>query len=234
MIPFAAPIMGLINVFGLAIDAKDVISYLPKNMPKNMIESVHDGATKTFDHAKNWLDITSEHVGRTAAKARQSWRSNSLDAKDVISYLPKNMPKNMIESVHDGATKTFDHAKNWLDITSEHVGRTAAKARQSWRSNSLGAVAASSRWREYMPDLYDRQKGKDALCGNALPNLYIGIPWINRRLNPGIEVDHVIPRSLGGSDEIDNLQLTRREYNRAKGNKIGPQLESAIREFCPR
>lgn len=175
MIPFAAPIMGFINVFSLAIDAKD-----------------------------------------------------------VISYLPKNMPKNMIESVHDGATKTFDHAKNWLDITSEHVGRTAAKARQSWRSNSLGAVAASSRWREYMPDLYDRQKGKDALCGNALPNLYIGIPWINRRLNPGIEVDHVIPRSLGGSDEIDNLQLTRREYNRAKGNKIGPQLESAIREFCPR
>ncbi len=106
------------------------------------------------------------------------------------------------------------------------------RAHQRWGTLAFRSVAASTPLRKHMPDLYQKQKGIDALCGIPLPNLYVGWPW-ERRLNPLIEVDHIRPRSRGGSDKFANLQLTRREYNRAKGNLYGPALRRAKRNFCP-
>lgn len=43
----------------------------------------------------------------------------------------------------------------------------------------------------------------------------------------GATVDHVIPRSLGGSDDLSNLRLAHWSCNRAKGNRpidMGEQL----------
>ncbi len=96
-----------------------------------------------------------------------------------------------------------------------------------------GPVASSSTLRaKYMLSLYNKQGGKDALCNVPLPPLYIGLLW-KRRLNPIIEIDHILPRAFGGSDEISNLQLTHRKYNRAKGTLIGHDLVKAQRQFCP-
>lgn len=38
-------------------------------------------------------------------------------------------------------------------------------------------------------------------------------------------LDHIVPRSLGGSDEEDNLQLLCNECNVKKGNKIEPRVD---------
>ena len=112
-----------------------------------------------------------------------------------------------------------------------HASSFGTRLRQKWGTLAFGNAAASTLLRKHMPDLYRKQKGIDALCGGPLPNLHVGSPW-NRRLNPLIEVDHIRPRSRGGSDKLANLQLTHRTYNRAKGNLYGPALSRAKKNFC--
>ncbi|ACX53237.1 HNH endonuclease (plasmid) [Ammonifex degensii KC4] len=56
--------------------------------------------------------------------------------------------------------------------------------------------------REYLLEKYGR---KCAYCGKE---------------NVPLEVDHVVPKSRGGTDRVSNLTLACRECNRAKGNKL--------------
>lgn len=35
------------------------------------------------------------------------------------------------------------------------------------------------------------------------------------------EIDHIYPKAKGGKDTLDNLQLTHRQCNRQKSDKIG-------------
>ncbi len=113
------------------------------------------------------------------------------------------------------------------------VGKAGVLTRQWWGKHEFGQVAPSSTLRDkYMAALYKKQGGIDGICGNPLPNLYVGPPW-NRRLNIDIEVDHIIPRANGGTDDLANLQLTHRKYNRSKGALVGKELLRAMGQFCP-
>lgn len=52
-------------------------------------------------------------------------------------------------------------------------------------------------------------------CGGAMSR------DVDRQVDPaGATVDHVIPRSEGGSDDPDNLQAAHRGCNQAKGVRI--------------
>ncbi len=84
--------------------------------------------------------------------------------------------------------------------------------------------------RKHMPDLYKKQNGRDALCPIPLPALYVGRPW-DRRLNPAIHVDHIIPKSKGGHDSVENLQLTLGKYNLQKGDR--PWGPAERQKYCP-
>jgi 5-methylcytosine-specific restriction endonuclease McrA len=44
-----------------------------------------------------------------------------------------------------------------------------------------------------------------------------------------ITLDHIIPRSLGGGDEIENLQLAHEPCNRAK-NDLSPEEWEALQD----
>ena len=113
------------------------------------------------------------------------------------------------------------------------VGKAATLTRQWWGKREFGYVAPSFRLRDkHMATLYRKQGGKDGICGDPLPNLYVGPLW-SRRLNPDIEVDHILPRSRGGTDNVTNLQLTHRKYNRYKGALVGEELLRAMGQFCP-
>ena len=53
-----------------------------------------------------------------------------------------------------------------------------------------------------------RQSTKCALCGDQIKDM------------KDASVDHKIPRSRGGSDALENLQLAHRKCNEAKGNQL--------------
>lgn len=55
--------------------------------------------------------------------------------------------------------------------------------------------------------IYDRQNGLCAYCGQHRNIKYM-------------TVDHIIPLSKGGTDEIDNLQCTCKLCNRLKDNML--------------
>ncbi len=124
----------------------------------------------------------------------------------------------------------------WMEPFEERLGKARphtvlTRVRRKWGTFGFGTAVASSPLRKHMPDLYRKQDGMDALCGIPLPNLYTGWPW-NRRLNPDIEVDHIIPRPKDGSDSLDNLQLTKKTFNRRKGNRHGSELKQAMPTIC--
>lgn len=55
-------------------------------------------------------------------------------------------------------------------------------------------------------------------CGTPLNYREYGQP-------NSVEVDHIIPRALGGPDHPDNTQVLCRTCNRAKGKKTGAPLK---------
>lgn len=127
-----------------------------------------------------------------------------------------------VQAVGDSAR----HAAPYLKAGAQSV-------KQGWGRFKVGPVApASNPLRAYMPRLYDKQKGTDALCKVPLPPLYVGPVW-DRRLNPAIHVDHRIPKAKGGKDVLSNLQLTAAEFNLKKGTLTGNELRAAKPSFCP-
>lgn len=50
-----------------------------------------------------------------------------------------------------------------------------------------------------------------------------------------VDIDHILPRSLGGKDDIDNLQCLCKTCNRSKGNNtedmIDDYLDNAARNY---
>lgn len=56
---------------------------------------------------------------------------------------------------------------------------------------------------------------------------HIHCHYCGTRLTPmTATVDHVIPRSKGGTNELSNLVLACRKCNQAKGNKMPEQFKS--------
>lgn len=60
--------------------------------------------------------------------------------------------------------------------------------------------------------LLDRQNWICPLCGKTVSD------------NKSANIDHIIPKSLGGSNHIDNLQLTHVVCNRRKGVSMSWKL----------
>lgn len=56
-------------------------------------------------------------------------------------------------------------------------------------------------------------------------------PYCNKKLKPkDLSVDHIIPKSRGGSDDIRNLRLVCKKCNLLKGNFIESEF-SRVRHF---
>lgn len=114
-----------------------------------------------------------------------------------------------------------------------HFQTQLLAAKQWFGQIKFGPAASSSTLRDrHMEYLYAKQKGRDALCDVPLPPLFVGKPW-KRQLNREIEIDHRIPRAKGGSDDISNLQLTHKTFNRQKQDFTGENLRRARARFCP-
>ena len=69
-------------------------------------------------------------------------------------------------------------------------------------------------------DLWQQQSGICILCGAPMLQNRFQAPharvWAKRRAT----FDHIIPKSKGGSDKIENLQLAHAQCNKIKGASI--------------
>ena len=73
---------------------------------------------------------------------------------------------------------------------------------------------------ERFASLWAAQSGRCALCGTPMLRNRFEAPharvWAKQRAT----IDHVIPRSKGGTDRPDNLQLAHARCNKIKGNRL--------------
>lgn len=73
-------------------------------------------------------------------------------------------------------------------------------------------------YRTHKKQLFGEQKGRCAACGN----------------NPGydnMEMDHIVPKSKGGTDHISNLQLLCSGCNKKKGARPQAYLEEQLKKL---
>lgn len=81
------------------------------------------------------------------------------------------------------------------------------------------SVGRAMGWREQIVAyLVVRDGGRCAICRKLVD---ISLPSGPRGDDRGPSIDHVIPRSAGGSDDLSNLRLTHWACNRARGNRGG-------------
>ncbi|MEM7639516.1 MAG: HNH endonuclease signature motif containing protein [Pseudomonadota bacterium] len=68
--------------------------------------------------------------------------------------------------------------------------------------------------------LWEQQNGLCSICGAPMLRNRFEAPhariWSKQRAT----FDHVIPRSKGGADSSDNLQLAHAHCNKIKGNQV--------------
>jgi 5-methylcytosine-specific restriction endonuclease McrA len=69
--------------------------------------------------------------------------------------------------------------------------------------SALRDTGSTSRWRKIRQRIINRDRGLCQMCGNE-----------------GDSVDHITPRSQGGTDEDYNLQLLCRSCNSSKGGRF--------------
>ena len=69
--------------------------------------------------------------------------------------------------------------------------------------SALRDSGSTSRWRKIRQRIINRDRGLCQMCGNE-----------------GDSVDHITPRSQGGTDEDFNLQLLCRSCNSSKGGRF--------------
>lgn len=82
-----------------------------------------------------------------------------------------------------------------------------------------GRVKQAMAWRRQIVEyLADRDGTKCVLCNRHID---ITLPSGTRGSDMGPSVDHVIPRSQGGADNMANLRLTHWKCNRQRGNRGG-------------
>jgi len=158
-----------------------------------------------------WEGLQKRYCGRVCRSSqglhkgvrirRCDWCNKSYEYKDVRSrYCSKRCGK----SGRRGLSSSIEYGEciNCFRVT---INRKYC-SRRCKESLKVKGV------RRHLPMLLERDNHECQLrikCDGPLP--------ADRRL---IEVDHIIPRSKGGSDALENLQIACRQCNLAKGSSV--------------
>ena len=127
----------------------------------------------------------------------------SVNCQAIDSRLKGNVPKVSQCAICDVE----------IDLWARNYG--GRKKRMDTRlCDECGRVNAYS-WRRHLDILMDRDNGICGIC-NKTTDITAKYP------HPmSVTVDHILPRSLGGNDDLDNLQIAHAVCNSTKQDRIG-------------
>lgn len=107
--------------------------------------------------------------------------------------------------------------------------RARKKEREKYKRNPAKKIEAARRWQKANPEKVKAYRDQYKVRNESrFRSLRLKTPEINSLLqsktfcvmcggDENLEIDHVIPRSRGGTNKVDNLQWLCRPCNAAKG-----------------
>ena len=185
-----------------------------------------------FAHRDEVLARLRTYAKRPEVRARDAQR-NKTDARRAqrnAAYAHK---------VQDDGFRAIKNCKA-REAYAKHGGHTAARRDQmrAWKQANADRLRAEWReryatdmaFRERMLDKYrQRYAEKDRGYRKHIPLLFARdgflcrlclTPFANPHDGTAVHVDHIIPVSRGGGNEVDNLQLLCRACNLSKGARV--------------
>ena len=147
--------------------------------------------------------ITKNMVGRVLSN--HGWVKKVKKGSRIAGYRLKGFECLSQKEITDLISICSEKIREYLD----------RRGMGSWshRARSSGYVPGTMRW-----DVFKQAKFRCAACGIS-------------KDERSLEVDHIHPRSLGGSDEIDNFQALCYKCNRDKSNRDDEDLRGGLTKY---
>lgn len=171
---------------------------------------IKDEILKLRSQGKSYRDIqeilqcskgtVAYHCGE-GQKEKTKNRSKNLRTNDFVKY-------SIIKKISDFSRKSSRDIKNCNEYKSKIIQRISNKVSDFHRSNRnmKNSIKVNFTTNDIL-DMYYKN-----------PNCSLTGRPIKLEDTKSWELDHIVPASKGGSDGLDNCQITRKEANFAKGN----------------
>ena len=154
----------------------------------------NDDTASTEEIAREFLNHDESQL-KYYKNITKRWPHRTLKAHNVISYR-KDRYTLLLDEVTDGQRRRLIELCNLR--LEEFIDRDPWI--RTFRELDARSISGSVRY-----DVLARSRGVCAACGSKPPG--------------GLHVDHIMPRSLGGKTELDNLQTLCYRCNQGKRNR---------------
>lgn len=120
-------------------------------------------------------------------------------------------------AAHNVKRRAYYHAKGKLGERA-YYDRMKVEAPWAWRARNAKRNCSPFITEEWLRVEFEKQEGRCALTGRPITV-------------ETFEIDHILPRSRGGSDDRSNLRLLCAEANQAKGAMTDGEFRALCEEL---
>lgn len=151
-------------------------------------------------------------------KQREYYWSNPKKYREVAAKSMRKQRQNpkRAEEIRSKAREYY-HAKGKYR-EAEYYREMKDKTPWRWRARNLARNISKEITEDWLREKWSEQNGLCALSGREMEVLTF-------------HVDHIVPRNLGGGDDLGNLRLVTPEANAAKGGMTDDDLIALCRDI---